>query len=43
MMMVVQIAYMGLIAVDKLETLLYPLVNLWGVNGYNRIGLPDKK
>lgn len=41
MMMVVQIAYTGLISVDKLETLLYPLINLWPVNGYNKI-LPDK-
>lgn len=42
MMMVVQIAYLGLITIDKLESLLYPLINLWPVNGYNRLNLADK-
>lgn len=42
MLMVLQIAYLGLITIDKLESLLYPLANLWPVNGYNRIALPDK-
>ena len=32
---VIQIAYLGLIIIDKLEALLQPLVFLWPINGYN--------
>lgn len=39
MIFIVQIAYMGLIAIDKLEALLYPLINLWPVNGYNDLSM----
>lgn len=42
MMLVLQVAFVGLMGLDKLEGLLYPLVRLWSVNGYNRIGLQDK-
>lgn len=39
MLFIVQIAYAGLGSINKLETLLYPLVGLWPVNGYNQLGL----
>jgi len=42
MMMVVQIAFVGLFSIDKLESLLYPLINIWPVNGYNKLPLSDK-
>lgn len=42
MIMVVQIAYIGLITIDKLQSLLYCLINLWPSNGYNKLALPDK-
>ena len=40
MIAVLQLAYIGLIMIDKLEALVYPLLYLWPVNGYN-ILLPD--
>lgn len=42
MMMVVQIAYVGLMTIDKLESLLFPLINLWPSNGYNKMEWKDK-
>lgn len=41
-MMVVQVAFLGLVTLDKLEAFMYSFVNLWPVTGYNKIGLPDK-
>ena len=37
MMLLLQMGYLGLVMVDKLEALLYPFVMLWPVNGYNLI------
>lgn len=37
MIAVVQVAYIGLIMIDKLEALLSPLTYLWPINGYNTI------
>ena len=37
MIAVIQLSYIGLMMIDKLEALVYPLVNLWPINGYNRI------
>jgi hypothetical protein len=39
MIFVVQITYVGLSNLDKLETLMYPFINLWPVNGFNKIPL----
>jgi hypothetical protein len=39
MIFVIQVAYVGLSTLDKLETLMYPLINLWPVDGFNRIPL----
>ena len=35
MMLLLQMGYLGLVMVDKLEALLYPFILLWPVNGYN--------
>lgn len=37
MIYVVQLSYIGLIMIDKLEALIYPLINLWPINGYNNL------
>ena len=37
MITVLQIAFIGLILIDKLEALMDPLKHLWPVNGYNGI------
>lgn len=42
MLLVVQIAYMGLVSIDKLESLMYPFLNLWPVNGYNQMDMFNK-
>lgn len=42
-MMVVQVAYIGLMSIDKLESLLYPIINLWPSNGFNKLALSKDK
>ena len=41
MLAVVQLAYIGLIMIDKMEALIYPLINLWPINGYNNLANDD--
>ena len=37
MILVVQIAFVALMIIDKIEALLSPLMYLWPINGYNRL------